>query len=136
MGRVVALLSLAATLSLPTCPALSYDVLPWEQRSENLLSNGGFEADGAEGQLAADWVGFRDPKTEGGVCEVQRVPDAHSGQHAVRLKAEGESIAGLNRAYIAGKDGGAMLPQVRRRWCLEHVPAVAGPASTLRVVSC
>lgn len=113
MRRLAPSLPAVAILCALAAPALCYDVLPWEQRSENLLSNGGFEDDGPEGQIAADWVGFRDLKEPAKRSAVERVTDAHSGRYAIRLQAEGENIAGLNRFYTAGKDTGAMLPQVR-----------------------
>ena len=110
---IVLIAAIALVLALlRACPALAHDVLRWEQRSENLLSNGGFETNGTEGQLAADWVGFRELKGDS-AASVERVVDAHSGQYAVRLRAEGESTAGLNRAYAAGEGRGAMLPQTR-----------------------
>ena len=128
---LIAAIALVLVL-LRACPAFAHDVLRWEQRSENLLSNGGFETDGTEGQLAADWVGFRELKGDR-ASSVGRVVDAHSGQYAVRLRAEGESIAGLNRAYVAGEGRGSMLPQTRG-WVEFWYKAIhSGTGENLRV---
>lgn len=104
-------ISLAILLWLSLIAAASADeILHWQGRDGDRMTNGGFEEAGAPGEVAAGWVAYVERKEPGRAALVERAPAARTGKSCIRLKAEGKNLAGLNRAFIAGKDAGAMIP--------------------------
>lgn len=76
------------------------------------VSNGGFEE--IKNNFPVDWVGYVAGKGKG---VVEPIREAHTGSYAILLRADKDSVAGLNRVYPAGQPGqeipdiGALCPQ-------------------------
>lgn len=105
-----ALILLAVVLSTCLAAASADEVLHWQAREGDRMTNGGFEEAGAPGEIAAGWIAYAERKEPGRAALVETAPAARTGKTCIRLKAEGENLVGLNRAFVAGKDAGAMIP--------------------------